>query len=287
MTENKKPEQKGTFTKDFFLYLGVFGIIVMLICAFPFLFTRIGLDELDFSNTGQIGDTIGGVMGPFVAIAAAILTFLAFWVQYKANKQQRDDISLERFENNLFQLIQMQEEITNNLNFTSSDGADELSYQVYNGRQIFSIIYNNKKYFSDVTYWGLKSALEQKGIHVYESDKDIYILDHYFRHLYRVFKYIDDSTIINKKEKYKYTSIMRASLSQYELIILFYNCLSKNGAGEFKRIIETYALFNNLRIELLATEKELYSSKCEEYYCFTQDADLTTEYKKGAFVFKE
>lgn len=56
-------------------------------------------------------------MGPFVAIAAAILTFLAFWVQFKANEQQRKDIALERFESNLFQLIQIQEDITNNLQF--------------------------------------------------------------------------------------------------------------------------------------------------------------------------
>ena len=44
-----------------------------------------------FSDTGEIGDTIGGITGPFIAIAAAGLTFIAFWVQYKANIQQRQD----------------------------------------------------------------------------------------------------------------------------------------------------------------------------------------------------
>lgn len=56
-------------------------------------------------------------MGPFVAIAAAILTFLAFWVQFKANEQQRKDIALERFESILFELIHIQQDITNNLIF--------------------------------------------------------------------------------------------------------------------------------------------------------------------------
>ena len=44
-------------------------------------------------------------MGPFIAIAAAGLTFIAFWVQYKANIQQRHDIAIERFESNLFEMI--------------------------------------------------------------------------------------------------------------------------------------------------------------------------------------
>lgn len=50
---------------------------------------------IDFSTTGQIGDTIGGIMGPFIAIAAAGLTFIAFWVQCKANIQRRHD-SMEK-----------------------------------------------------------------------------------------------------------------------------------------------------------------------------------------------
>lgn len=84
---------------------------------------------------------------------------------------------------------------------------------------------------------------------------------------------------------------MRASLSQYELIMLFYNCLSSNGREKFKPLIEKYAIFNNLRVELLATdrEKELYASKFEDSYLASQDKnrDMSNEYKKGAFVFDE
>lgn len=283
---DKKKQTRDTFTKDFWIYLGVFGFIVTLICFLPYLFTQAGDSRFDFRDTGQIGDTIGGTMGPFIAIAASILTFLAFWVQYKANQQQRKDIALERFENNLFQLIQMQEEITNNLFFTCSDSADNLYGEVFHGRQIFSIIYNDKTYWGDNgKLWGLRRAIESKSLTAYELDKDIHIFDHYFRHLYRVFKYIDDSIIIDDNDKYKYASIMRSSLSQYELILLFYNCLSINGIDKFKPIVEKYALFNNLRTDLLATSKER-----EQYSKF--DAELennnsVNNYKKGAFIYRE
>lgn len=60
---------ESTFDKDFWKNLGWFLGVALLICLLPWLLTRNGL--LSFSETGQIGDTIGGIMGPFIAIAAA------------------------------------------------------------------------------------------------------------------------------------------------------------------------------------------------------------------------
>lgn len=287
MKNKGNSKKNNTFTLDFWINLAIFIALIGIICCFPAWFTEPG--KLDFRNTGQIGDTIGGIMGPFVAIAAAILTFLAFWVQFKANEQQRKDIALERFESNLFQLIQIQEEITNNLSFTPTDGADRLYGSVFHGRQVFQILYREKTF----PYCGIENGIREKGIISYEEDKDVNVLDHYFRHLYRVFKFIDEAPIFvnDKNKKYEYACIMRASLSQYELIMLFYNCLSSNGREKFKPLIEKYAIFNNLRVELLATdrEKELYVSKFQDDYAFYKDEnrDMSNEYKKGAFVFNE
>ena len=136
-----------TFTKDFWIYLVVFIIIIAIICLFPFLLTRNGC--LDFTDTGEIGDTIGGIMGPFVAIAAAILTFFAFWVQFKANEQQRKDIALERFESNLFELLHFHQEITNELLLKC-----DLYNINYKYNRCFIYKYENKgiDYYRE-TYW--------------------------------------------------------------------------------------------------------------------------------------
>ena len=66
----------------------VFVSAVMLML--PLLLTCNSISFIDFTETGQIGDTIGGILGPFVALLAAFLTFLAFWIQYRANNLQRD-----------------------------------------------------------------------------------------------------------------------------------------------------------------------------------------------------
>lgn len=93
-------------TLYFWLFLIGFIIISAVICCFPYLFTN--SDIFNFSESGQIiGNTIGGIMSPYVAICASFLTFLAFWVQYRANVLQREDMKKERFENNLFRYFQM------------------------------------------------------------------------------------------------------------------------------------------------------------------------------------
>ena len=61
-------------------------------CFAPWLFTGEGCNRLDFTKTGQIGDTIGGVMGPFIAMAGVFLTFVAFLMQVRANEIQREQL---------------------------------------------------------------------------------------------------------------------------------------------------------------------------------------------------
>ena len=291
--KNKGNSKKNkTFTLDFWIYLVIFLALIAIICCFPAWFTEPG--KLDFRDTGQIGDTIGGIMGPFVAIAAAILTFLAFWVQFKANEQQRKDIALERFESNFFELLHFHQEITNGLllkcNMKTRPSEEK-------GRDVFQLLYEGTIITGG--YVGIKDIIKSNVNNWNDKylNSPIGFLDHYFRLLYRILKYIDDSQKkipeMTLSKRYEYTSIVRATLSQYELVLLFYNCLSSNGREKFKPLIERYAIFNNLRVELLATdrEKELYASKFQDDYAFSQDKDenrdMSNEYKKGAFVFDE
>lgn len=282
----------STFDKDFWKNLGWFFGIAILICFLPWLFTRkIGLD---FSGTGQIGDTIGGIMGPFVAIAAAGLTFIAFWVQYKANIQQRHDIAIERFESNLFEMIHIQQEITNGLKY---EGADYNHHELNkSGRDVFQCLYElvpiRIEIENTTRNLTLYRALEISDDVKWKiaSMSELSMLDHYYRHLYRIFKYIDgyDDTLVSKEKKYEYAAIVRASLSPYELVMIFYNGFSH---PKFKKLIEDYAILNNLRYKLLAstTDRVIYAKKFMPEYEYSQDEgrDMSQEYKKSAFVWQK
>lgn len=69
-------------------------VISALILVFSFLAPALFVGKaitpkLDFSETGPIGDTIGGIMNPFIALVGILLTFLAFYMQIKANQIQK------------------------------------------------------------------------------------------------------------------------------------------------------------------------------------------------------
>lgn len=74
--------------------IGLIIISVLLILfsfLAPIIFTNPSNNQrYNFKDTGPIGDTIGGLMNPFIALAGVFITFLAFYMQLKANKIQID-----------------------------------------------------------------------------------------------------------------------------------------------------------------------------------------------------
>lgn len=141
-----------TFDAFFWWSAAAFLLVVAIICFFPAWFTS-SFSKYNFTTTGQIGDTIGGIMGPFVAIAAAALTFLAFWVQYKANEQQKEDIKelkeraeKERFETIFFEMVKFHRDNVSELSYSyydvnSSTITEDSPKQTALSRKVFKVIY--------------------------------------------------------------------------------------------------------------------------------------------------
>lgn len=237
-----------------------FGVLICalllgLICFFPKWFTEGSI--LDFTETGQIGDTIGGIMGPFVAIVAAFLTFIAFWVQKKANDAQRQDIKVERFNANFYNLLTIHEQITDSLEYRVPNTSIE-----YRGRNVFYETFENTiEHHTGINSNdnGMREIIRQLGDKGYVCSDVPTHFDHYFRNLYRIVKYVDETEVFDydevetniEKVKYRYVAILRSTLSRYELIWLFYNGLSEYGRDKFKPLIEKYALLKNIRYDFL------------------------------------
>jgi hypothetical protein len=147
-------KKNEVFDSLFWRSLGIFLGVVALICLLPIVFTTF-YTGIDFTDKGAIGDTIGGTMGPFVAIAAAGLTFLAFWVQFKANEQQRKDINdlkekgeIEKVETKFFEMIKLHRDNVIELVYTpfkrvygKIEKDDVLKEQIFEGRMVFREIY--------------------------------------------------------------------------------------------------------------------------------------------------
>lgn len=77
------------------------GIVFLVVAVVNIIFLPLAITNwtwlsLTVEKPNEIGDTIGGIMGPAVAIIAALLTFIAFWAQYEANVEQRKQFLLNQ-----------------------------------------------------------------------------------------------------------------------------------------------------------------------------------------------
>ncbi|WP_261840970.1 putative phage abortive infection protein [Aliamphritea ceti] len=67
-------------------------------------------------------------------------------------------------------------------------------------------------------------------------------LSFYFRFLYNIYKLIDSTDGIDKKF---YSNLIRAQISDQEMVILFYNCFTSQGK-RFRKYAIKYSIFDNL-----------------------------------------
>lgn len=90
MSTQEKDDEKMWGPLVIFI-LCIAGLLLLFSLFSPYVFTRI-TDEVDYQfneHTGVIGDTFG-IMNPFIGLIGILLTFLAFYMQIKANELQRD-----------------------------------------------------------------------------------------------------------------------------------------------------------------------------------------------------
>ncbi|MGQ3012509.1 MAG: putative phage abortive infection protein [Flavobacteriales bacterium] len=119
------------------------GVVAFSFCA-PFVFSRPAIyqDTVFSEQTGFIGDTIGGTMGPFIGLTAAILTFGAFYIQLMANRQQYQQFlrqfntqakqrKIDSFEQQFYEMLRLHKENVNELEITWDN-------DVKRGRKVFS-----------------------------------------------------------------------------------------------------------------------------------------------------
>ena len=180
-------------------------------------------------------------------------------------EKQNETLRIQRFENTFFNMLSQFQEVVNNLTVTAKVKGEIVDLD---GREIFQTLFekavvyipNPERNGEFVGIRGMKAVLDRHGLEGYLNSEDPTLFDHYFRLLYRILKFVKTSPLITKfEDEYEYTSILRATLSRYELVWLYYNGLTY-GKNKLKPLIERYAMLKNLRKDLLVD-----GINCEEY----------------------
>lgn len=182
-------------------------------------------------------------------------------------KIQSDTLKKQQFESTFFNLLNIHHMIVNSLDLTSIRNKHpkndprvvlnltpverrETVTEITTGRDCFVKFskglknqYNNiKSEYPTLPQLELAQKAYLKYYKRHQSD-----LGHYFRNLYHIFKFIKSS---KEEDKNRYTSIVRAQLSNDELVLLFYNCLVEQGE-KFRPYIEEFHLLKNINPETL------------------------------------
>lgn len=148
-------------------------------------------------------------------------------LQKEELQKQRETLQKQNFESSFFELLGLHSEIINSMEF---DRIINHTASTYSGRKCFAHMLSELK--KRVSY---KKFFAEYQFHV----------DHYFRHLFNVIKFVDENEFLRKEKKQHYTNLIRAQLSTDELGVLFYHGLNKQGE-KFKDLIEKYALFEGM-----------------------------------------
>ena len=348
MKEDKKVQELDWISKLLILVALLFVILSFLM---PYLLTQFSLFKIDLSETGSIGDTIGGIMNPFVAIGGIIITFLAFYMQFKANhlqrelfneqiKKEKDQFREEQnsqqatfinnqFENQFYEMIKLHKDNVNDIfvNIIRINKNNRAEYQLF-GRKNFEFfvdeveiaykvakyVYKTEnKYFHlekaySAVFHGIKFPKERKankpgqekyirftnilfqikkghkingykklklgGIMAYTEDENLNIipknelyydifdgyasfLGHYYRQLFQTVKFVAQREFLSYEEKRKYLRILRAQLTNYEQVMLFYNWKANFGSkweNKENKFFTDFRMIHNIYNDLLISD---------------------------------
>ena len=266
MIKNKKNDF-GLLLAFTLLFLGIASIFF----PYDFLDGKIlfGL-HIDTEEYDKLGDFISGVSAPLLTVSAFILLYKTYKSQkeeleaqkeeLKENreilKQQNETLQKQQFETTFFNMLTLHNQIVENIMLLDSPDSFKLIAQPKSkklsdevkGRESFRILFDilTKKYVHDMFAEG--DELNKITL-VYKEFIQEYIsqTQHYFRNLYQIIIFIENSTISNKSD---YANIIKSQMTDKQLIILFYDGVCDFGFHYIK-YLEKYSFFDRLTREQL------------------------------------
>jgi hypothetical protein len=227
----------------------------------------ISMGNLD--KAGAFGDSFGFLTSLFsgLAFAGIIITISLqrdeLTLQRKELELTREELKLTRgelstqnetsklqaFENTFFQMLRAHNELLESIDLSKTTGVFSKGggyERITKGRDCFSYFYTDlEEYYSEINRE--KPSIDEM-TQISLSYEELWSrngrqeLAHYFRHLYSLFKFVE----ARAPDENFYSKIIRSQLSDQEMLLLFYNCLTEHGNEKFKPLIEKYAVFNNL-----------------------------------------
>lgn len=261
MTENKETAELSLICqtlRDFKITVVIVAGTIGAVFAVYISYFHGGIDTTNTAGTSwqTFGTYFGGTLGPilsFFAIFAALVTLnlqmKQLRDQQKVIAQQRKEFhetqksfELQNFEKTFFEMLHLFEGVVNGL----SSGGEKTGRECFQDfAQVLEGYYKEEAgdKTDPVQYGDYLRRSFEKFAEIHEPK-----IGHYFRLLYRIYKFVHESDPDGKigiKKKH-YTGIIRSLLSSYELVLLFYDCFYRKGV-KFADLVIEYSVFENMQ----------------------------------------
>ncbi len=263
--KNSQKEKKNDARMSFLFILGFFVIATW---GASWGLMKILIEPQD---RGEFGDQFGAVNALFSGLAFASLIYTIYLQRIEIKqtqeemREQNETFALQRFESSFFSMLSQHNEMVRNLSYLPTSDNHLV------GKEIIRYFVHKSGHFNGVGLINKICTIINVNSIVADVDKLAQVSTHYneiynirpnffgvyYRSLYRIFVFIDNSKIENKE---MYSDIIRSQLSDDEIMMLLVNGLSEKGQ-KFKTYIEKYALLDNLSAtEDISVIKCLYLS---------------------------
>lgn len=266
------PASDSSKSSLFWLFVIATAFLVVVLVA--------GLFWKDSTSAMNYGTFVGGILGPgltFITFMALLITIVLQQAELadtrkelaasaKALEDQHVSLDRQNFETTFFQMLTLHNTIVNSIDLewrnrkpTTTDAALGNLTRHAVGRDCFKQFFANyKEYYNEIQEQDERQRLQSAYDKFWKWRQQD--LAHYYRYLYNVLRFVYDYQGID--DKLRYVKLLRAQLSDYELLMLFYTALNKNGRNYWIYIHE-YEIFDNLPPNMLIKpeHKELYSNE--------------------------
>lgn len=239
----------------------------------------------DKSEWGAFGDFVGGTLNPlfaFLSLFAILYTIkiqtqeleytreelsatkneleksrIAQEEQSNSLKKQNASIEQQTFENTFFKLLEFLETRRNdfkNDEYNSSKAVIGQSYHLFKHRYFYKNTSEKEwdpKYIFDENCKSIEQ-IKEKTQSYYENGGGK--LGPYFRVLFNILKFVDNNRLITKINQL-YINLLKDQLSEFELLLLFYYCLSDYNQ-EMSLLVKKYHILEHLEESFLPKEHQ-------------------------------
>ncbi|MBD5379293.1 MAG: hypothetical protein HDR74_05280 [Bacteroides sp.] len=208
--------------KDKKLWIPILIGAIIILGSFILRFCKQNVSD-NISDWASFGAYVGGCFG-----------FISVIIMYMVFREQSKMAYKSQFESVFFDMLRTLREIKN----------DEVDSLLSNISGKLSCHFKVDFGYNDVPIDDIRGVIK----YYISYQEKFHRINHYFRYLYHIIKYIEHDKVLCSKEKCKYISLIQAQCSNVELIMIFFNVIGYNNQ-QYISWLDKYSFFENMQTD--------------------------------------